>query len=95
MDKTETVSVVDGIEQAWWEFTVPVYAMSGDQINVTVDDRLSMMGNSWQSVQKISWDILTSMVLVGVRLDGWPICVDGDDHVSVPYDSVIRSDEVR
>ena len=91
MHKTETVSIVDGTEQAWWEFTAPVYAWSGDQINVTVDDKFCRS----QGIQKISWDILKTMVLVGVRLDGWPIEVEGDEHVSVAFDSVIRTDEPR
>lgn len=94
MHKTETVSVVDGVEQAWWEFTDPVYAWSGDRINVSVDNRLAEF-TSRQGVQKISWDILESMVLVGVRLDGWLIGIEDGEHVSVPFDSVIRTDEVR
>jgi len=94
LDKTETVSIVDGVEQAWWEFAAPVYAISGDQINVTVDDQYSRFGIR-NGVQKISWEINRSMVLVGVRLDGWLIQTEDGEHVSVLFDSVTRSDEER
>ena len=94
MNKTETVSVVDGVEQAWWSFGNPVYVQNGDQINVTVDDQYSRF-ESRHGVQKISWDINQSMVLVGVRLDGWPIQTEDGEYISVPFDSVIRSDERR
>lgn len=63
-------------------FLQPKYVVAGDIIEVTSIDHV-----------EISWDINTAMVLIGVRLDGWPVeIVDGEYH-SAQYDSISRTEE--
>jgi hypothetical protein len=63
-------------------FLQPMYVITGDTIEVESIEHV-----------KISWDIKTAMVLIGVRLDGWPVeIIDGEYH-SAQYDSISRTEE--
>ncbi len=71
---------VDETSQAWLKFTGgPVYVISGDLIHI-----------SHPEYGKISWEIHASMVLIGCRLDGWPIEVQNGVMNSVQFDSISR-----
>lgn len=74
-------SIVDGNESIWFAFSDPIYAVCNDVIDVTCGDG------------EIRWHILNSMIIVGTRLDGWPIELLDDGLWSAQYDSISRYDE--
>ena len=76
----QTTSIVDDQVQDWLTFGQPVYVMNGDVLRVNSDRG------------EIVWNVFKAMVLVGCRLDGWPIEVQNGVYFSVQFDSVARQD---
>jgi hypothetical protein len=73
---------VDELPLELLAFSKPVYVISGDRLNVTSPE-----------YGKITWDINTSMVIFGVRLDGWPVEIIDGKYQSAAYDSISRFDD--
>lgn len=76
-------SIVDGLTQRWYAFAQPLYVIYGDRLELEGPERS----------KGIVWDIHQAMIIVGCRLDGWPIEIDSDVFHSVAYDSVSRPEE--